>query len=134
MPWGSDSSTKLFEQREYFMKRDLLLGTLLLAVLVAGCAPSPTLNTSNSSSAIRTAEAAGANSTPLAALHLKLAREAIADAEGLASKGKLDRAESMLLRAEADAELAILLSREQSEKSEAAAAMERVRRLQGENR
>lgn len=116
------------------MKRDLLLGSLLLAVLVAGCAPSPTLNTSNSSSAIRTAEAAGASSTPLAALHLKLAREAIADAEDLASKGKTDQAESMLLRAEADAELAILLSREQSEKSEAAAAMERVRRLQGENR
>ena len=40
----------------------------------------------------------------------------------------------MLKRAEADAELAILLSREQAEKSEATQAMERVRRLQNDNR
>ena len=56
------------------------------------------------------------------------------DAEELASNGKQDQAESMLLRAEADAELAILLSQEQTEKSEAAAAMDRVRRLQEQNR
>lgn len=116
------------------MRKELMLGGLLLTVLGAGCASSPPLNTSTSSSAIRTAEAAGANSTPLAALHLELAREAMADAEELASNGKQDQAESMLLRAEADAELAILLSQEQTEKSEAAAAMDRVRRLQEQNR
>lgn len=115
------------------MKTELVLGTLLLATLGAGCASSPALNTSNSSSAIRTAEAAGAKDTPLAALHLRLAREATANAEDLASRGKHEQAESMLLRAEADAELAILLSREQTEMSEAAKAMERVRRLQEEN-
>jgi len=38
------------------------------------------------------------------------------------------------MRAQADAELAILLSREQSVKTEAALAVDKVRQLQQENR
>ena len=81
------------------MKKELLLGSLLLVVFGAGCAPNPALNTSTSSSAVRTAEAIGANTTPLAAYHLQLARQGISDAEKLAANGKRERAESMLLRA-----------------------------------
>jgi hypothetical protein len=40
----------------------------------------------------------------------------------------------MLMRAEVDAELAVLLSAEQDEKADAAQAMERVRQLQNDNR
>jgi len=40
----------------------------------------------------------------------------------------------MLQRGEADAELAVLLSREDMEKSEAKLAMERVQKLQRDNR
>jgi N-acetylmuramic acid 6-phosphate (MurNAc-6-P) etherase len=52
----------------------------------------------------------------------------------LAESGKNEEAASLLLRAEADAELAILLSREQAEQSEAAQAVERVRQLRNDNR
>jgi hypothetical protein len=52
----------------------------------------------------------------------------------LAENGDNDQAGSLLLRAEADAELAILLSREQNEKADATLAVERVRKLQSDNR
>jgi hypothetical protein len=40
----------------------------------------------------------------------------------------------MLLRAEADAELAILLSKEKTEQSQATQAMERVQTIRADNR
>ena len=54
-------------------------------------------------------------------------------AKGLAAKGKKEEAESMLLRAEADADLSIVLSHGDAEKSEAMAAVERVRQLRRDN-
>jgi hypothetical protein len=91
------------------------------------------LRTESSTSAIRAAEEVGAKGVPRAALHLQLAKEELGRANGLAEKGDKDEAASLLMRAEADAELAILLSQEQGEKTEAAQAMERVRQLQKDN-
>ena len=51
----------------------------------------------------------------------------------LNAKGNAEMANSWLLRAEADAELAVALSRADAEKTEAQAAVERVRKLQSEN-
>jgi len=45
-----------------------------------------------------------------------------------------DRASSLLLRAEVDAELAVTLSKENAQRAEAQAAVERVRQLRQENR
>jgi hypothetical protein len=103
------------------------------AAIVAGCANAPPLRTEASTSGIRAAEEAGAAKVPQASLHLQLAKEELELAKGLAAKGEKKQAASMLLRAEADAELAVALSRGDAERSEAMAAVERVRQLRKDN-
>lgn len=117
------------------MRHALTICSLLVVLAIAGCSSSrPPLLTESSTSAIRAAEAVGATEVPRAALHLQLAKEELEHANVLAAKGKAKEAASLLQRAEADAELAILLSNEQNEKDEAALAMERVRQLQKTNK
>lgn len=116
------------------MKYGSIFGSVLFAATVAGCAGSPALRTESSASAIRAAEEVGAGEIPRASFHLEAARDELAQANVLSEAGKDDEATSLLMRAEADAELAILLSREENEKKEAALAMERVRKLQSDNR
>jgi hypothetical protein len=112
----------------------MMAGILLLAMAVAGCGSSPPpLQTESSTSAIRAAQEAGANDVPQASLHLQLAKEELVRAEEFSAQGRTAQASSQLLRAEADAELAILLSHEQTDKLAAIAAMERVRQLQRSN-
>jgi hypothetical protein len=115
------------------MRLAMMLGNLLVVVVAAGCASSPPLNTESSTSAIRGAEEVGADAVPLASYHLELAKGELAAAQTLAKDGEKDKAASLLLRAEVDAELAILLSREQAEILRATEAMERVRQLQRDN-
>jgi len=115
------------------------IGIMVFAVavvataIVAGCANAPPLRTEASTSGIRAAEEAGAAKVPQASLHLQLAKEELELAKGLAAKGEKEQAASMLLRAEADAELAVVLSREDAERSEAQAAVARVRQLRQDN-
>jgi hypothetical protein len=116
------------------MRHLLIVGSLLIVAIAAGCASSPPLRTESSTSAIRAAEAVGAADVPSAALHLQLAKEELDRARGMAGRGAKGEAASQLLRAEADADLAVVLSQEQTEKTEAAQAMERVRQLQNDNR
>jgi pyridoxal biosynthesis lyase PdxS len=103
-----------------------------MAVVVGGCAAAP-LKTDASTSGIRAAEEVGAGNVPQASLHLQLAKEELKQAEKMAANSESEMAESMLLRAEADAELAVLLSREDSEKKEAQDAVTRVRRFEANN-
>jgi hypothetical protein len=120
------------------MKTVTKIGTLisvvavLTAVIGAGCARSP-LRTEASTSGIRAAEEAGAANVPQASLHLQLAKEELARAKELSAKGEKEKGASMLLRAEADAELAVTLSRGDAERMEARAAVERVRQLRQDN-
>jgi outer membrane murein-binding lipoprotein Lpp len=115
------------------------IGIMVFAVavvaiaIIAGCANAPPLRTEASTSGIRAAEEAGAAKVPQASLHLQLAKEELELAKGLAAKGEKKQAASMLLRAEADAELAVALSRGDAERSEAMAAVERVRQLRKDN-
>jgi hypothetical protein len=106
---------------------------VLAAAMAAGCASDP-LKTERSTSGIRAAQEVGAAGVPQAALHLQLAKEELAQAEGLSKQGEKEQAESLMMRAEADAELAVALSRESTEKSEAQAAVERVRQLRQDNK
>jgi len=105
---------------------------VVAVIIVAGCANAP-LRTEASMSGIRAAEEAGAAKVPQASLHLQLAKEELELAKGLAVKGEKEEAASMLSRAEADAELAVVLSHEDAEKSKAMEAVERVRQFQQEN-
>ena len=125
-------------QKEDSMRHVSKIGIMVFAVAVvataitAGCASAP-LRTEASTSGIRAAEEIGAAKIPQASLHLQLAKEELELAKGLAAKDEKKKAASMLLRAEADAELAVALSREDAEKSEARAAVERVRQLRQDN-
>ena len=120
------------------MKHVSRIGILLFAVavaatgIVAGCANVP-LRTEGSTSGIRAAEEAGAAKVPQAALHLQLAKEELDLARELSAKGEKEQAASMLLRAEADAELAVTLSHGDAERLEAEKSMERVRQLRQDN-
>jgi hypothetical protein len=63
-----------------------------------------------------------------------LAKEELENAKALAAKDQKGMAVSMLSRSEADAELAVALSREDAEKAEARAAVDRVRQFRQENK
>ncbi|MFO7569419.1 MAG: hypothetical protein R6W75_06440 [Smithellaceae bacterium] len=109
-----------------------LAAAVLTATIVAGCSSAP-LRTEASTSGIRAAEVAGAASVPQASLHLQLAQDELAKARELSEKGEKDKAASMLMRAEADAELALVLAQGDAEKTEANEAVARVRKLRQEN-
>jgi hypothetical protein len=104
----------------------------LVTVFAAGCATTP-LSTEASTSGIRAAEEVGAEQVPMASLHLQLAKEQLELAKGLSDQDQREMAESMLQRAEVDAELAVALSKGDVEKKEALAAEERVRQLRQDN-
>lgn len=111
----------------------IVAGSMLCAALAAGCGSTPPINKEASTSAIRAAEEAGAAGVPSASLYLQLAREGVENARILAARGDREQAESMLLRAEADGELAVALSRGEADMEEAARAIEQVRRLRQDN-
>ena len=79
---------------------------------------------------IRAAEELGANKVPEAALHLQLAKDETEQAKQLVKDGNKRRAQTMLMRAQADAELALALAREAPTKAEAEKAAEQVKALQ----
>ena len=105
---------------------------LAIAALLAGCATTQPISTERivaSQSAIRAAEEVGAGNDPQAALHLKLAREQVEEARLLVEDNKHERADMLLRRAEADAELALAMAREQQLQTEAQEAIQEVREL-----
>jgi len=109
-------------------------GGVLLSLAIAGCASSPAVNKEASTSAIRAAEEVGASKVPSASFYLQLAKEESEKGRVLAASGDKERAESMLTRAQADAELAVALSRGDADKTEAAQSIERVRQLREDNK
>jgi len=82
--------------------------------------------------AARSAREVGAESAPQAALHLKLADEEIARAKALIKDGDNERAEYTLVRAKADAELALSLAKEATANAEAQQAADQIKALQNQ--
>lgn len=115
--------------------RNITLAIVVGAIaIVTGCSSThKQLRTEASTSGIRAAEEVGADKVPQASLHLQMAKEELELARRLAAKGDKKEAASMLLRAEADSELAVALSRGDAEKTEALSAIDRVRQLQKDN-
>lgn len=109
--------------------KTIALGLVAVSALAAGCAstPLPAERMASSQASIRGAEVAGARNEPTAALHLRLAQENYDKATKMAKDGDGERAKLVLQRAEADAELALLLAKEYQERSEAQKLMEQVR-------
>jgi Domain of unknown function (DUF4398) len=105
---------------------------ILVFLLGAGCAsaPVPSDRVAASEASIRAAEEVGAQRVPAAALHLQLAREQADAARELIRQHQNERARYMLLRAEADAELALSMARGQAMQADAQRALDQVHGLQ----
>lgn len=108
---------------------------LIVGVMLAGCATENVGNiqTENSVAAISSAESIGADKVPQAALHLQMAKEEADRGKNMMANGEKEKANSMLLRAEADANLAIAESHHEQARIEAGQALERVRQLKQQN-
>lgn len=105
-----------------------LLPILAIATpLLFACAssmPPPTQRLADAQAAERGAKEVGANSQPESQLSLRLAQEQIAQAEKAMSDEENERADGLLMRARADAELAIAQAREKAATTELARATE----------
>jgi hypothetical protein len=90
----------------------------------SGCAsaPEPTERLVNAQAALRAAEEVGANRYPQAQYHAQLAKEQLEHARKLIADGDNERAELLLRRASADAEVAVAVAREGAAKQETEAA------------
>jgi hypothetical protein len=107
----------------------ILTAALSLCAACASTSNTPNQNAENSSAAIRAAEEVGATHSPDAALHLQLAKEQFEQASRMTDKSDKDRADRLLLRAQADAELSLALARSETEKAEALGAIQKVKTL-----
>jgi hypothetical protein len=109
----------------------------LLWTSCGGSIPPPTQRLADAQAAERSARELGADKEPAAQLSLKLAQDQIALAQAAMKEDENERAESLLLRAKADAELAIAQARERTAKIEgqeainAAAAQKATNALHG---
>ena len=103
----------------------MFLGLLVLA----GCGsslPPPSDRLATAEAASRSARELGADREPKAALHLKLAQEQIEQAKKLMTDGDNKRADLVLQRASSDAELSVMLAKENNASTEAQKAKEKV--------
>jgi hypothetical protein len=92
-----------------------ILSLALMTPLLWACGasfPAPTQRMADAQAAERSAREVGANNEPTAQLSLKLAQDQIASAQKVMLEGDNERADSLLIRAKADAELALALARE----------------------
>lgn len=99
------------------MKRVSVLSCVLgLCVIAGACSstPAPTERMASAESALRAARELGADQVPRAQLHLQLAQEEIGRARKLMKDGENQRADYVLQRASADAELGVALARHES--------------------
>ena len=109
--------------------KTIVLSMIALAGLTAACGgsyPQPTERLASTEAAIRSAKELGAQNDPQAALHVKLADEQVATAKSLIKDEENKRADLVLQRASSDAELAVMLTKERSAKTEAEKANENL--------
>lgn len=91
-----------------------LAATILFTTCAVACGGSslPPAKVADTQSSISAAAAVGADQNPQAALHLKMARDQLTEAQALIDSGKNDDARLVLERADADAEVALMITRE----------------------
>lgn len=99
----------------------VVAGIGLLAVACAS-APEPTERLASAQASIRAAKEVGADNVPQAQLHAQLAQEQVTQANKLIEEGENERADFLLRRAAADAELALALAREATQAKQTQAA------------
>jgi hypothetical protein len=92
----------------------IVVGAPLLWGACGASFPPPTQRLADAESAERSARELGANNDPAAQLSLKLAQQQISQGKQAITAEENERADSLLIRAKADAELAVAQSREKS--------------------
>ena len=95
---------------------------LVLTGAACGSSEVPAKQLAESESAIRAASEVGAQDNPQASLHLKLAKDRFAEAQAASKDGEQETAQRLLEKAEADAELALALTREEQASAKAESA------------
>jgi hypothetical protein len=99
------------------LKASMVIGATLFGLGCGGAAV-PTERLTAAEASMRAAQEVGANGVPQAELHLKLAEEQVQLARKLSADGDNERAGAVLLRAKADADLAVALAKDaQAEKT-----------------
>jgi hypothetical protein len=128
--------TWLYERTRLGFDGDLMTRSVLtvgwvaaLGQLGCGSAAVPQEQLTAAQAAVKGAEVAGAPSDPKAALHLKLAKEQVEKAQALIADGENEDAARLIERAQADADLALLLAREARGKQEAASVQEQIEEI-----
>jgi len=114
------------------MKAKTLSLMLIGSLAAIGCGGSsiPVAKVADSQATIRAAEEAGAQKNPQASLHLKLARDQLRKAQILINDDENERAGLFLNQAQADAELALALAHESTERNATRVSQIRVQELQ----
>jgi hypothetical protein len=109
--------------------------TCALLVCAFGCGKSalPPAKVVDTQSSISAAAAVGAEKNPQGALHLKMARDQLQQAQALSADGKEEEARLVIERAQADADLALMLTREEAARGEARKAEQDVQNLSKPN-
>jgi hypothetical protein len=107
-----------------------LSSVLAFAAVACGGAAVPQQELTSAKAAVAGAEVGGAAENPKAALHLQLAKQQIAEAEKLIEEGDNEEAARVITRAQADADLALALAKENKAKLDAQNAKEQLERLQ----
>ena len=112
-----------------WMSMSALGGGIALCV---GCAsyPTPTARMAESMSAVSVAQEQGAQNNPQANDYLTRANEELASAKKLVNDGNNERADFMLMRADADAKLAIEISKAQKAETTAQGAQVQAKTMQ----
>lgn len=104
-----------------------IVTTIPMLLLALGCGasyPPPTQQMADVQAANRSATELGAMKQPQAQLHLKLAEEQVKLAKTAMKDDDNERATSLLMRAKADAELAVALTRKDAAAVEATHAVD----------
>lgn len=110
------------------------IASVLCTFAAVGCGsvPPPTDRIASAEAALRGASEVGAAQVPRAELYLRLAEEQIDKAKRYIQDGYNQRAELALRRAQADAELALALAREQHTTEKVQAAQQNLDKLKAE--
>jgi hypothetical protein len=108
------------------MKR--IIFAALAVALGVGCAssPVPADKLARSQASVRSAEEQGAQADPRAAIHLKLAKEQLAEAKKLMKDGDNEAAKNVLLRAEADGDAALNIARATAAEADATRTIQAI--------
>lgn len=114
------------------MKISIVIVLGATSIASAGClsgGPVPADKLARSQAAVRAAGEIGAERSAEASRYMQSAKMELAEGRKLVIEGEQERATALLLRAEADAELAMNVTREASAVSDAAKVKEEVRAM-----